>query len=1095
MASAAAASQAQRPPQSSAHPAAVATSSSSSQAPSAAAIVAGRSSKPATNGVTSPPHSKSPAPPAAHDSSLSSQHSHDRLLFLVANFVGCTATVTLASGDSFTGVFSAPSLDLPDLRYALKMARKVVNGSAQSTYAGVGEDHLMLFDVKDVVDLAVANVALDKVRAKPANGSSTSFRTDTDISGNLSRAERELTRWEPSAAGDLNNLSFGNAGDRNWDQFEANERLYNVKSDYNEEIYTTKIDRSDPSYRQRLAKADKLAREIEGTATTNIHQAEERGLADEGNRDVDEEERYSGVRRDLSSPQNRYTPPARRAPTAQTTVAGAPVDPAIISSQLARPDSQAKNGKPKDSSSPPKSASPVAKENNPPASSDNKSKPAPLEKLTSEKPGPNGHIAPIPLKTATGGGKAPPPTSSGANATQTVERDVLKSFKDFSANEKLRVQERQRANARKEKDIKLNDLKHWGMNFKLKNEVPSDMLGILAKDKQKQAEILEKNKRQALEKQQIDATKTSPAASVASQTTVSDTTANVPTAPNDRQAGRGTRNGPPNRAERSFQAQNVPSMPPPRQNQQPGNLGQRLQAQMQQNQQQQQQQQQQRAPPTGPAALDTNTQRAASMTPNSAVSTKFNPAAFEFRPNAAAASFSPSQQNRTTTTASPARVASFFGDKRPSGPRKSIRGGFNPVARMIKEGEQLEDAKKKSILKANGGIPHAYETNPRWPTTQENEDKKHWDCFPKQIAQMPPPLPVNGSGPYADQIPTHVQATSGPPQIQMPPQGQQQFQQFQQHRGNDHTFDNHRMHPSAYSSPQVRPQMMMQPSPMMGHAQPYGQPIQQFPMGGQPMYMRTPSQQFQGQHMATPMVQNHSGGAPYMNIPTPQGMPLYPPQFQFVPAQGPGGPGTFGSPRGAQMMVQQGSQQGQAPQFIMQGQPGQQVYMQHPQQMLRPGMMQQQQQQHSNYGSSHMMGQQFPNQQHRGDSFNRNQSFNGNQFPQQQQQQQQQQHQQQPAQISQGAPSGHQQMPAAAPATTTTTTTTTTSTSAIPTTTSQSPRLARLLLGQSISELFADSNAANRYAPKQSLQAMPTCSSCATVTTRVLLWAFVMSVH
>src|SRR6187402_603838 len=55
--------------------------------------------------------------------------------------------------------------------------------------------------------------------------------------------------------------------------------------------------------------------------------------------------RYSGVRRQdfppLTSSNNKYTPPARRAPTGQSTVSGAPVDPAIISSQLARPDKPA----------------------------------------------------------------------------------------------------------------------------------------------------------------------------------------------------------------------------------------------------------------------------------------------------------------------------------------------------------------------------------------------------------------------------------------------------------------------------------------------------------------------------------------------------------------------------------------------------------------------------------------------------------------------------------------------------------------------------------------------------------------------------------
>ena len=64
--------------------------------------------------------------------------------------------------------------------------------------------------------------------------------------------------------------------------------------------------------------------------------------------------RYSGVRRQQEFPplgsttnsSNKYTPPARRAPTAQSTVSGAPVDPAIISSQLARPDKSVTDKKP-----------------------------------------------------------------------------------------------------------------------------------------------------------------------------------------------------------------------------------------------------------------------------------------------------------------------------------------------------------------------------------------------------------------------------------------------------------------------------------------------------------------------------------------------------------------------------------------------------------------------------------------------------------------------------------------------------------------------------------------------------------------------------
>ena len=95
--------------------------------------------------------------------------------------------------------------------------------------------------------------------------------------------ERELTPWQPDA-GAATELSLNRNGHAGWDQFETNERLYGVKTDYDENMYTTSIDRNNPSYRQRAAAADRKAREIEGSAYSNVHRA---GLENE----VDEEER------------------------------------------------------------------------------------------------------------------------------------------------------------------------------------------------------------------------------------------------------------------------------------------------------------------------------------------------------------------------------------------------------------------------------------------------------------------------------------------------------------------------------------------------------------------------------------------------------------------------------------------------------------------------------------------------------------------------------------------------------------------------------------------------------------------------------------
>ena len=189
----------------------------------------------------------------------------------------------------------------------MKMVQQVSSSteSGDNGYVGVGTDYAMSFYIKDVVDLAAENISLEDTAAKPQNGkdsfcfddswisltykgTQSTFKTDADIAGNSAMRERNLQRWEPSADTDVD-LSLESAGGATWDQFEANERLYGLKTDYHEEIYTTSIDRSNPLYKQRAARAEKIAREIENQSTSNVHLREERGqsLAEDGN--IDEE--------------------------------------------------------------------------------------------------------------------------------------------------------------------------------------------------------------------------------------------------------------------------------------------------------------------------------------------------------------------------------------------------------------------------------------------------------------------------------------------------------------------------------------------------------------------------------------------------------------------------------------------------------------------------------------------------------------------------------------------------------------------------------------------------------------------------------------
>ena len=200
--------------------------------------------------------------------------------------------------------------------YILKMAQQIkptekseVNGAQDDmgAFAGVGEDHIMLFDVQEVTDLAVEGVGLgaqDKHQNGKSHssrtksivlnqyflGSSIGFRTDTDISGNLALRERQLQPWTSNAETDVDLSLEGSESGGAWDQFKANEQLFGLKSDYDENIYTTRIDRSNPSYREREAAAIRLAQDIEGTSTSNAHVREERGMLDEDG-GLDEEDK------------------------------------------------------------------------------------------------------------------------------------------------------------------------------------------------------------------------------------------------------------------------------------------------------------------------------------------------------------------------------------------------------------------------------------------------------------------------------------------------------------------------------------------------------------------------------------------------------------------------------------------------------------------------------------------------------------------------------------------------------------------------------------------------------------------------------------
>ncbi|KAF2117516.1 hypothetical protein BDV96DRAFT_489185 [Lophiotrema nucula] len=975
-----------------------------------------------SNGVVNAPKPPQNSLAFTGETASPMRHLNDRMMFLLANLSGRPGNITLKNGEKFTGVLSGTSLDPSEMRYVFKMVKKVqvadtqVNGTVgvADDYVGVGDYHVMAFDIGDVADFNVANVVLDKSQPKAQNASS-GFRTDTDISGSSALRERNLQKWEPSADTNVD-LSLESSGHAGWDQFQENEKLFGLTSNYDESYYTTTINRNDPQYAQRAARAEKIAREIEASSAMNAHVREERGGQSGEDKGDDEEEKYSGVRRDFpplgSGGNNKYTPPARRPPTGLPTVPGAPVDPAIISSQLARSDSAST-----------KATSPGEKRVVPePAKADASSKPdvpAPSQvDLTKEAPKADiKHTAPTKpaadqaqkpssaLKPTVGGLPARKPGRPD-NATANVEHDLLDSFKQFSAAEKLRMSERQRSIARESKAVKLNDLKKFSQNFKLNTPVPADLVPILAKDETKQLQIVEKARRTL---QEIKTTPPKPAPASLDTKPVrpapakADTTQASPSATVDRQQNQRPRPVQNHYTSSTGRGTN-PSQPGNQASRGPGLLSTRLALNQQQHKQQG------GVPynniphpipppdmriPSGPSASSSGV-----GTPTSGVSRGFNVGAPAFKPNPAANTFQPttgasnnsSPRPESSSKPEPPRkqITGFFNGQRPPTQPLDLNESFNPIKRMLREAQK--DNKTKEYA-SNGGIPPPYKTQPRWEYESINSDKPYEQLFERPSAPQPVSAPHNmmgnGSIPHQHQLPLHLQGPQSVPSGATP-QHTPRHPPVQPHHGSGgpHHFDGQHMqfsHSQSSVHPSPRPMQQFiyngQPQgmpqfPNQVPMQPYGmspgvQRVALHQQGGPPFM--NPQAPGMGGHMMT----NQPSNGPFMGMPPNPQMHMYSPAppnaYPQYPGHMAGAPSNSGfpSPRpgAAPMMSHQGSQQGHQPQMVYVQQ--QQSQMQPMFTNIPPGSMTQMRGQHPQphqqyYGSPHQHHQ-FPQAQaHRG---------------------------------------------------------------------------------------------------------------------------------
>ncbi|KAF2720732.1 hypothetical protein K431DRAFT_225624 [Polychaeton citri CBS 116435] len=832
------------------------------------------------------------------------KHAHDRLLWVVAHFIGQDATITLNNGEQFKGVFCGASLEPSEAQYTLKMVQRIrppthqqSNGTVEllEEYVGDGEDYTMTFNVQDTSDLFVPEVVTSQAHSLSNGSTGGSFRTDTEISTRDTRIprERELKRWD-GGGDDGIDMSLGAPGGAGWDQFATNEQLYGVQSTYDENIYTTAINRTDPLYKQREAEAARIAREIEGSATVDAHVAEERRQNDARDDGLDEEEKYSGVKREFAplakGAAGSYVPPSRRPITNNPTVAGAPYDPAIISSQLAKPAQAEPAAAPTDAPSP--------------------------------TPVPAAEVVKKPLE----------------NTAEDHVRGATDAFRQFANNEKLRIrqaQEQKRTNARNEKNVKLNDLKKFSMNFQLKSRVPDDLVPILAKDRAKQMEIKRKADdaaRVAEERktQEKENPKADPLA-LSSSTSATPASGSTSTTPYHRSRPSQNMRSPLNLTTQKS-AFGIPG--------QRQSSGHRIAG----------------LPPIEPLPESINS-RIPSATRSQATTASSNDAPMSptKRLNAGAFEFKPSTFQPSAGSPSPQRKQSiaedFWGKKKANAEseRQDIYDGshYNVIAALL-NGEYTEEQKRKNAN--NGGVPLPFVTPPTWTVPQERINTSYLDAFPKSQAQSQGASPMqtphpNGPMPHAHQLPPQLQVPhltpqqhrffphpSGPmdPRMQLGQNGSVQnsprFGQAQMVFGNQmqgmpmQNFAGQPM-PAYMPSPSMAHRQMQPPPPnaqmMMMPAQQFGQTLTQ---GQVPMRPNQyPGGQFQpgmgpmGGQMMMPSASN----GPYMNghmAPQPSFSPMpHHPQPQMHHMQPQGGPaGYSGSPR-PPMMQHQGSHQGFTP--------------------------------------------------------------------------------------------------------------------------------------------------------------------------------------
>ncbi|GMH14220.1 hypothetical protein Nepgr_016061 [Nepenthes gracilis] len=234
----------------------------------------------------------------------SGSKTRDRLVYLTTCLIGHQVDVQVKNGSVFSGIFHATNAD-KDFGIVLKMARLTKDASSRGQKAvldtvGKAPSKTLIIPAHEFVQVIAKGTPV--TRSGLSNELQVEKQQEIMLDSCISQSrhvevERELERWVPDKddpqCSELDNI-FDRPWTGSWDQFKVNEALFGVKSTFNEELYTTKLEKG-PQTRELEEEAIRIAREIVGEETHDLHLAEERGTYPHGNFEMDEETRFSSV--------------------------------------------------------------------------------------------------------------------------------------------------------------------------------------------------------------------------------------------------------------------------------------------------------------------------------------------------------------------------------------------------------------------------------------------------------------------------------------------------------------------------------------------------------------------------------------------------------------------------------------------------------------------------------------------------------------------------------------------------------------------------------------------------------------------------------